>query len=83
MKTINLTLVLCLSMPTFAFAGNELTPAYPQYDEASAPAAQTANDDSSGTATENRLSTQMDEKFITNSDPVPMSDYVNGGYYAE
>jgi len=83
MKAINLTLVLCLSMPALAFAGNEATTAYPQYDEASAPAAQTANEDSSGTATEKHLTAQMDEKFITSSDPVPMSDYVNGGYYAE
>ena len=83
MKTLNLSLVLCLSMPMLAFAGNDATTAYPEMYEASAPAAKTANDDSSGTAAEKRLSAHLNEEFITKSDPVPMSDYVNGGHYAQ
>lgn len=83
MKTINLSLVLCLSMPALAFAANEATTAYPEMYEASAPAAPTANYESSGTATEKLLSVQSDEKFIAGTDPVPLSDYVNGGYYAK
>jgi len=86
MKTINLSLVLCLSMPALALAENEATTAYPEMYEASAPAAPatlTAKYEATGKATEKLLSARINEKFIPGGDPVPLSNYINEGHYGQ
>ena len=69
-------------MPMLAFAGNEATSAYSEsHEKAFAPAAPTTIDDSSGTVKQKLMSAQINEKYNAAKDPVPLSDYVNGGLY--
>lgn len=95
MKAIHhLSIALCLSLPALAFAENAVVPMkHSRYEPlATTPTAATTSSDSTpvapdatmkstGTTIHATNSVQINKKDLSDTDPVPLSDYVNGGYY--
>ena len=94
MKAIHhLSIALCLSLPALALAENAIVPNSRHESLATTPAnaATTSTDstpvapdtttNSAGTAVHATNSIQTNKKVPSETDPVPLSDYVNGGYY--
>jgi len=95
MKAIHhFSIALCLSLPALALAENEsgsikqaryepsaAAPNAATKSTGYAPADPDATTKSTGTSVDATKSVQANKKYLPDTDPVPLSDYVNGGYY--
>ena len=82
MKAIHrLSIALCLSLPALALAENESESIKQARYEPSAAVAPDATTKSTGTSVDATKSAQANKKYLSDTDSVPLSDYVNGGYY--
>ena len=95
MKAIHhLSIALCLSLPALALAENAIVPTHSRHASLattppnaattstdSTPVAPDTTTNSADTAVHATNSVQTNKKVPSETDPVPLSDYVNGGYY--